>query len=319
MSIIDLHIDTLPWLLLGYDIKKRHSFKFSLPFFHLDIPRLKESRLKAIFLGLVSPPFKKEFSWKIILKEIEAYKRLLRDYSIFVKGENYRDIEYAEREDKIALFLGLEGLHPLGDDLGTVIERLEFLKENNVKYVTLVHFCRSIAGVPQKGIGSNPSEGLSIHGREIIERLNQLKILVDLSHINKRGFLDAIKYLRYPPIVSHTGIKGVYDHWRNIDDEEIKAVAERGGIIGIMFSKRFLGGEDEKIVASHFKYLKDKGGIDVVAIGSDFDGLVTPPSFIKDITGIKLLLERLKRYGFTEREIELIASGNVLRVLKELE
>lgn len=317
MVIIDLHVDTLPWILLGYDINKSHKLKSETPCFHVDIARIKVSGITAIFLGIVTPPFISSFAWRTVLKQIDTYKKIIEKNPVFLKGEGPSSIEKAYKEGKFALFLGLEGLHPLGEQFSKCIERIDYLKREGVIYITLVHFSSSIAGYPVKGVGSREDRGLTELGIKIIEYMNEQKILVDLAHINKKGFMEAIKICKLPPIVSHTGIKGVYNHWRNIDDDEIRGVAERGGVIGIMLSRRFLGGNSIDTVIAHFKYLRKKGGIEVVAIGTDFDGLVIPPSPIKDITGIRFLLEALSKAGFSDSELELIAWRNVIRVLRE--
>jgi membrane dipeptidase len=116
-------------------------------------------------------------------------------------------------------------------------------------------------------------------------------------------------------MVSHTGVLGVHEHWRNIDDEQIRAVANNGGCIGIIFSRRYLGSASIESVVDHIKHVIDVAGEDVPALGSDFDGFVVPPVGLEDIAAMPNLTVALSRRGIGNRVLEKILGGNVLRVL----
>jgi membrane dipeptidase len=116
-------------------------------------------------------------------------------------------------------------------------------------------------------------------------------------------------------MVSHTGVLGVHEHWRNIDDEQIRAVANRGGCIGIIFARNYLGGKSIDCVVDHILHVIDVAGEDLPALGSDFDGFVVPPEGLEDIAAMPNLTVALSRRGVTPRVLEKILGGNVLRVL----
>jgi membrane dipeptidase len=140
-------------------------------------------------------------------------------------------------------------------------------------------------------------------------------VIVDLAHINKRGFFDALEVATQPLMVTHTGVNGVHASWRNLDDDQIRAVANRGGCIGLIFARQFLGGASIERVVDHVKHVLDIAGEDVPALGSDFDGFVVPPEGLEDIGALPNLTVALARRGIPPRVLEKILGGNVLRVL----
>lgn len=140
-------------------------------------------------------------------------------------------------------------------------------------------------------------------------------MIVDLAHINRRGFMDVLELATVPPMVSHTGVLGVHEHWRNIDDDQIRAVANKGGCIGIIFSRKYLGSASIEAVVDHIAHVIDVAGEDVAALGSDFDGFVVPPIGLEDIAAMPNLTVALSRRGISDRVLAKILGGNVLRVL----
>jgi membrane dipeptidase len=140
-------------------------------------------------------------------------------------------------------------------------------------------------------------------------------VIVDLAHINRRGFFDAIEVGKNPPMVSHTGVLGVHRHWRNIDDEQLRAVADRGGCVGVIFARRYLGSASIDAVVDHVLHIIDVAGDDLPALGSDFDGFVVPPEGLEDVAALPNLTVALSRRGVAPRVLEKILGGNVLRVL----
>src|SRR4029079_14691655 len=157
--------------------------------------------------------------------------------------------------------------------------------------------------------------GLTAFGRDVVRECERTGIVVDLAHINRRGFFDAMELMTKAPMVTHTGVNGVHPHWRNLDDEQIRAVANRGGAIGIIFAKRFLGGATVEAVVDHILHIVKVAGDDVPALVSDFDGFVVPPEGLEDVAAMPNLTVALSRRGVAPRVLEKILGGNVLRVL----
>ena len=178
-----------------------------------------------------------------------------------------------------------------------------------------MHFSSNEAGFPAYGLGRHDADGLTPWGFDLVRRCEAAGVLVDLAHINRRGFLDACSVATRPPIVSHTGVLGAFDHWRNIDDAQLRAVANKGGIVGVIFYPRYLGGEGLEPVVKHLLHILDIVGEDVPALGSDWDGFIVPTRALADPRGLPLLTDALLAAGVSERIIRKILRGNAMRVL----
>jgi membrane dipeptidase len=209
--------------------------------------------------------------------------------------------------------LGIEGAHALEGNLDT----LDGFAKRGVRYLGLLHFSSNEAGCPAYGAGKRDSEGLTPWGRELVARCEAIDVIVDLAHINKRGFLDACEMATRPPIVSHTGVLGAFEHWRNIDDKQMKAVANKGGVIGVIFCPRFLGGDGLAPVVKHLKHILDVVGEDAPALGSDWDGFIVPTRPLADPRGLPDLTDALLQAGIERRVVAKVLRGNAMRVLRE--
>lgn len=316
---IDLHADTLMWSRwLGYDLHARHEppFPRAALLGHVDLPRMRDGGMGAQFFGLVSLPFtgRTRGLARAVLEQIdaldEAVARRPHDLALVKTAD---EIESCEKSGAIAALLGIEGAHALEGDL----DRLDEFARRGIRYLGLLHFSDNEAGYPAYGLGRRDDEGLTRFGRELVVRCEAANVLVDLAHINRRGFLDACAMASKPPIVSHTGVLGAFAHWRNIDDSQLRAVAEKGGCIGVIFCPRFVGGDGLEPVVKHMKHILDVVGEDAPALGSDWDGFIVPTGPLRDPRGLPLLTDALLQAGLEERVIGKILRGNVMRVLRE--
>src|SRR5439155_18574850 len=153
------------------------------------------------------------------------------------------------------------------------IENLEAFARRGVRYLGLLHLFPSTLGAPTYGVGRDEAKGLTAFGAEVVDGCARLGVLVDLAHTNRKGFFGAAARRPGPLLVSHTGVAGVRAHRRNIDDEQVRAVADSGGVVGIIFVPGFVGGHLEAVV-DHLLHVIRVGGEDAVALGSDWDGFV---------------------------------------------
>ena len=312
---IDLHADTLMWSRwFGYDLLARHAPPLPRKALlgHVDLPRMREGGVGAQFFGLVSLPVLGRVRGlrRAIDEQIDVLDETLartRDLRLAKTGA---DVEAARRDGAAAALLGLEGAHALEGDL----ENLDRFARRGVRYLGLLHFSANEAGYPAYGRGAR-DEGLTAWGRELVARCESNGVLVDLAHINRRGFLDACSMAKKPLIVSHTGVLGAFRHWRNIDDAQLRAVADVGGCVGVIFCPRYLGGDGLDPVVSHLRHIVDVVGEDVPALGSDWDGFIVPTRELADPTGLPRLTAALLDAGFSEKTIAKILRDNVLRVL----
>ncbi len=312
---IDLHADTLMWSRwLGYDLLARHEPPFYKAAFggHVDVPRMREGGMGAQFFGLVSLPVmgKARGNGRAIDEQIDELEETLARTRELRLVKTKADIEAAEREGVVSALLGIEGAHALEGDLG----RLDAFARRGVRYLGLLHFSANEAGYPAYGRGKK-DDGLTTWGRDLVVRCEEQGVIVDLAHINKRGFLDACAISTKPPIVSHTGVLGAFEHWRNIDDEQLRAVADRGGVVGVIFCPRFLGGDGLEPVVKHLQHIVDVVGEDCPALGSDWDGMIVPTKQLADPRGLPALTDALLAAGMKPEVIGKILRTNVLRVL----
>lgn len=165
--------------------------------------------------------------------------------------------------------------------------------------------------------------GLTDAGRALVRRCTELGILVDLSHLNEAGFWDIARMNVGPLVASHAGAHALSAASRNLTDAQLDAIADSGGLVGIVFASIFLRPDFEDsadtpldLIAAHARYVADRIGVEHVALGSDFDG-ATIPAALGDAAGLPRLLESLAEAGFTAEELSVIAWGNWRRVLGE--
>ncbi len=241
------------------------------------------------------------------LYQTEKLHRYARDYNEeFVLVKSSSDLEKLIQLKEVnpnvtGGFIGIEGAHAIEGSL----ENLNQVFEAGVRMMGPTHFFDNKLGGSAHGMSG---EGLTPFGEQVIDRMNELGMLVDLSHISPSMIDDILNRTTKPVIVSHTGVKAIYNSQRNLSDAHIKAIAEHKGLIGIAFFPGAIGdGEIPAIVAS-MKHVRDLVGIEYVALGSDFDGSVTTPF---DVTGLPLLVEEMLNQDFSRIEIKAIMGENM--------
>lgn len=234
-------------------------------------------------------------------------------------------------ENKIAIVHSIEGAHSLDGKL----ENLYAFFERGVSLLTPAHFyenevTQTVGGIPpdKKFCGCFKNErvqegGLFPFGRRVVEEMIRLGMLIDLTHCTSKARQQVYEMnkKRRPLLLSHTGVYEKNHLSMNPTDDEIKTIAESGGAIGVIFMNYWLHPEKQKnglhLVIDTIKHIQKTGGIDSVAIGSDFDGFTDPPDDIKDISRMPVLIHALSDAQFTGHEIEKIMGGNALRVIRD--
>jgi membrane dipeptidase len=316
---VDLHADTTKLMSRGYDFYKRHQPVWPLRNFggHLDLPRMREGNLRGQFFGMWTFPKPESGCAADIHRQIDSLERTIAAGDGLVLCRSAAELRAARARDQIAALLGIEGGHGLErGPTAEVLGRLTAFAERGVRYLGLAHFSANALCDPALGWGGDAGRGLSALGCEVVDRCVQLGVLVDLAHINRRGFFDVVGRRPGPLLVSHTGVVGVTPHWRNIDDQQIRAVAESGGVIGVIFAPRFLGSDGLEGVVAHLEHLVQVAGEDAVGIGSDWDGFVKPPRGLADAAQLPNLTEALLRAGWAVERIHKVLGENVLRLLE---
>jgi membrane dipeptidase len=324
-DVIDLHIDSFIWnRLLGYDLRRRHGLGPTGGRFlsQVDLPRVREAALTgAIWVVTTNPWRRPERRPEVFLENLRRLQGILEsvpdDVRVVRNAAEYRAARAANRH---AAFLGIQGGNALDRDL----DALDLIPDDLVVRVTIVHLSSSRIGVTSAPTTRRRGEGLSPFGRDYVRRLDAKRIFVDLAHINREGFFDAVAVhdRSLPLIVTHTGVAGVHRHWRNVDDEQLRAVAETGGTVGVMYQSSFLGessrGARAEAVVRHLAHIVETVGEDFASLGSDWDGAIVPPRDLRSPLELPRLVELMLRRRWRAERIQKILGGNFLRALTAL-
>ena len=233
----------------------------------------------------------------------------IRNYFIENLSENNiilckTGLEYKDNADKNknCAFLAVEGGKLLSDD----ITRLDVLYEHGVRFLTLVW-----NGLCKIGGAFNTDAGLTDFGKEVITRAQELGIMIDLSHSSDKTMYDVFEITRKPVIATHSNSRSVFEHKRNLTDEQFSEIKKRGGVVGLSLCREHISGEPVTIpgVIKHIDYYMSLGGENTVCFGCDFDGAEIPDG-VGDISGIEKICGELKKLGYDDTLIENIMYKN---------
>ena len=315
MNFIDFHCDTASAMLEHNQPLKQNNLK-------IDIERLQKGGAKAQFFALYMDKMKHESSYDYCVEMMKNFKRelSLNEDNISL-CRNILDLEKAEKEGKIGAFLTIEE----GDAIEGNLEKLRFFKEQGVSLITLTWNYENDLGYPNFE-WAYKKRGLKQKGFEAIELMNELGMLVDVSHLSDAGFNDVLKHSKQPFVASHSNARAMTNNPRNLSDKMLKQLADTGGLTGINFFNNFLinGVLKEKLeiakiedMIRHIKHIHNVAGVEVIGLGSDFDGIPNEVE-IKDASQMGKLSDELLKQGFSYDEVEKIFWKNGVRVVKEV-
>ncbi|HCW52172.1 MAG TPA: peptidase M19 [Clostridium sp.] len=308
MNFIDLHCDTA-----GRMYYEKLNLKESIC--KVDIDKLKSgnclAQVFAIFVDQKLNTSSFDEFMKIYNNFINEVSKNSNEIQIV---KNIPEMNKVHKEGKIATFLSIEE----GEVLEGKIENLKKVYDLGIRILTVTWNYKNKLGYPNFKF-KYQNEGLTEKGIEVISECERLGIIPDASHLSDGGFYNLIKICKKPFIASHSNARAVTNHPRNLTDYMIKLLANKGGIMGLNFCSDFLGKDSiasiEEIVR-HAKHIKNVGGIDVLCLGSDFDGILNEVE-IENASQFDKLYDGLKSADFTDDEIEKVFYKNVLRVFSE--
>lgn len=312
MPIIDFHCDTIMKLM-----DKKRGLILKENNLNVDICKLQKAKSLAQFfalfieLDMVTDPLE-----YCLLMVDKFYEEIEKNSSEIALATNYKELIDNMNKGIISAFLTIEE----GGVLKGKIEQLRNFYRLGVRLLTLTWNFPNEIGFPNKN-EEDRNKGLTNFGKEIVSEMNTLGMIIDVSHLSDGGFYDVAKYSKKPFVASHSNARVISNHPRNLTDDMIKILSEKGGIMGINFEKHFLGHNELSRVEdmiSHIKHIKNIGGIDCISIGSDFDGISNLGLEIKNIGEIEKLSIALNKNNFSEEEIEKIFYKNAIRVIKEV-
>lgn len=327
LEVVDLHLDTfIPHRLWGYDWFARHPDGGPLGrrfFGHVDWPRLADGGLTGAIWSITTNPFRPAGSrWSIFQHNLDRARKLLDASDGRMRlVRNHADYVAAREAGAHAAMLGIQG----GNALDAAPDGVASIPDDAVMRITIVHLTNASLGA-----SSSPhhharrDKGLSASGRRFVEQCNSRRVFVDLAHIHEKAFWDAVEVhdKTQPLIVTHTGVSGVTPHWRNLTDDQIRAVADTGGVVGVIFSDVFLprpgGPTDAQMILEHLEHICEVAGDDVAALGSDYDGAITPPPDVPGADTYPVLVQHMLKRGWSEERIRKVMGANFLASLKAL-
>lgn len=319
-----------------------------------DIARLRQGGIGAQFWSVYIPGEMPDGFARTQLEQIDIATRIIAQYpDTFVFARTAADIRAAHRSGKIASLLGMEGGHAIENSLGA----LRAYYELGVRYMTLTHnvhldWADSAAFPPVHG-------GLTAFGEEVVHEMNRLGMLVDLSHVAPETMDDALRVSKAPVIFSHSSARALCDVPRNVPDDILKRLAVNGGVVMVTFVAGFIDPQVARIqmpamaeyqraaqglslaeqdrlyeatvgklklpkttiakVADHIDHIRNVAGVQHVGLGGDFDGNSDWPEGLSDVSMYPNLFAELIRRGWSDHDLELLAGGNVLRVMEKAE
>lgn len=234
----------------------------------------------------------------------------------------YNSKSYHSKEKGRGLVAGILTVEE-GGVLNRRMERLDELYDKGVRLMTLTWNYENCIGSPNSRNPEIMSRGMTPFGMEVVRRMNELGMIIDVSHLSDGGYDDCIRYSSVPVIASHSNARALCPHPRNLSDDMLRLLGEKGGVAGLNFYSPFLKAEgkaDIEDIARHATYMIDKAGEDAVALGSDLDGFEKEalPDGIQGAQDMQKLLEVLEKSGLTPRQTEKIAYKNAMRILREI-
>jgi membrane dipeptidase len=317
-EVVDLHVVSFVWPLPRYDLARRHRPRLPHSAFlnQVDLPRAREAQLAGVCSDIPTNPFRHatrraQATRRNIAYIIETLARFPEEYAF---ARTLSEFRAARARGLTASFIALQGGDAIDnspDDVASVADVIQ--------RVTLVELTESRIGVPNRK-RRRSHIGLSPLGREFVSQLQDHQILVDLSHLNRQGFFDALEVAdpATPVVVTHTGVSALRPLWRNIDDGQIKAIAERGGTTGVVFHPHYLAPGFScplACVVDHLEHLVRVAGDDFASLGSDFDGMISLPRDPGDVTELPRLVALMLERKWSPDRIAKILGNNYLRVL----
>ncbi len=317
MKIVDMHCDTISEILAAEEQGEAVSLRENS--LHIDLLRMRESNYLLQNFALFVDTAKTEDPWDKVCALHRVYCREMEQNSDLIAPVFcFEDIAKNEAAGKLSAMLTVEeGAVCRGE-----LAKLRQLYDLGVRMLTLTWNHPNELGFPAKvGAGAG---GLTEKGKEFVASMEELGMIVDVSHLSDAGFQDVLECTKKPFVASHSNARSVCSHTRNLTDGMIRALAERGGCMGLNFYSCFLEepGADGRLlvtvesVVRHARHIVSVGGMEVLGLGTDFDGIDTNEA-LPGAQSMGILWEAMKRGGFKESELDRIFYGNVLRVYRE--
>lgn len=308
-------------------IKTLNGEKDILRKYHLK--KLKEGKISgSIFVIWIDPPFTDE-PYKRSMQIVDSIKKELeycKDSVVLAKS--YKDIDKALKENKFYVFIGMEGLSSIGENL----DLIDYYYDFGARHASLTWNEENALATGVKG---SPDRGLTELGKKVVRKINQKNMILDVSHLNEKSFWDVANETDKPIIASHSNCKALCDVPRNLTDDQLRKIAELNGLVGINSFNQFVHKDIDKqnieMLVKHVAHMADVMGIDHVGIGMDYCDFLDDSSMnsfssqdtshtkgLEDASKTYNILSVMEKTGFSKDEIEKVAHKNFHRIIKDI-
>lgn len=323
MQFIDMHCDSL---MLSAFQDKESTDLFDSPVTSVDFTRMQRGGQMAQFFAVFVPPVEGYKMFGVEPMEDELYIQTLRNVllknvaghqDMIAMAYNAGDIQRNWAEGKMSAVLTMED----GKAVNGKLDELKRFYDLGFRALSLTWNAHNCFGAPNSADPQIMKEGLTAFGKDAVQYMQELGMLVDVSHLSEGGFYDVAEICQKPFAATHSNCRVLCPHQRNLTDEQLKILGDTGSVTGINFGPEFLNQVTCKkstalLMAKHARHMADVGGIECVGIGSDFDGIMGELE-IRSCAEMELLEQALKSEDFSEADIEKIFYRNVMRVLKD--
>ncbi len=240
-------------------------------------------------------------------------KQIMKNHNVISLITSKNDLHHVSKSGKLGGILSIEG----GEALNGSLENLSLFYEMGVRLITLTwNYANEIAD----GVMECNGRGLTDFGKIAISAMEDMGIVIDVSHLSEQGFWDVVKHTKHPFVASHSNAKALCNHPRNLSDEQIRCIANRKGCIGINFYPLFLnqtGTAEISDILRHIEYVRGLASEDCIGLGSDFDGISSLPHGIIGVESMGDFLAILKNAGYSDTFLEKLCFGNFYRIFDE--
>ncbi|XP_034946953.1 dipeptidase 1-like isoform X2 [Chelonus insularis] len=334
--LVDGHND------FAWNLRKHHGSRLSdLPFdvdlslnssfnqyWQTDLVRLYRGNMGAQFWS-VYVPCESQFldAVQLTLEQIDVVRRLTAKYPSRMRlVTSSEELEQAHKDGVLASLVGIEGGHSIGASMA-VLRSFHLL---GARYMTLTHKCNtpwadsSSVEDPNKDAPLDyHSDGLSVFGKSVVKELNRLGMLIDLSHVSIRTMRDTLAISKAPVIFSHSAARAICNSSNNVPDDILRKLSFNGGLVMISFDSYDLSCKDTASmhdIIAHINHIRKVAGVNHVGLGAGYDGILSPPTELPDVSGYPLLLAELTRdRQWSALDIKRLVGGNIIRIMKEVE
>jgi membrane dipeptidase len=315
--VIDLHNDVLEKVVeTGYQLGPRHAVN------HSDIPRFRDGGVDVqLFSIWVSPTKYPAARYQQALKFFEAWNdQVTRNPNDLVQVRNTAEFEASQTTGKIVGILAVEGGYAIENSL----DKLKDFYARGARYMTITWNGSGNYGPDWAVSADDPRSatvGLNDFGRQVIQTMDSLGMIIDVSHTGIKTIEDILAVTRHPIVATHSGARALVNRTRNLSDDQIRQIAAIGGVIGVPFYPYFLTNTSRATIndiVRHIDYVAKLVGVDYVAIGSDFDGIEVAPVDLREVSRLPLLTEALLKKGYSRAEVRKILGENFLRVFRQV-